>query len=66
MRVPPPPFPPLPRRKITRSVAEGALRVFYALVEEYGAVECDFLVGDEEEGGGGGKAEFQVRFLDGG
>lgn len=45
---------------LTRAVAVGALQVFYALVEEFGATECDFVVGGEGEV----KASFWVRFLD--
>lgn len=48
--------------RLTRSVAVGALQVFYALVEAFGAVECDFLVG----GVGGVEAGGWVRFLEGG
>lgn len=57
---------PTPRKKgegwLTRSVALGALQVFNALVEEFGAQECDFVVG----GRGEVKATFSVRFFDAG
>lgn len=38
----------------------GALQIFNAVVEEFGAQECDFIVGSA----GDVKGTFWVRFLD--
>jgi len=45
---------------MTMPLVIGALQVFYALVEEFGPQECDFVVGS----GGDIKGSFWVRFLD--
>ncbi len=44
---------------MTMELAIGALQVLNALIEEYGAQECDFVVGSE----GDIKGSFWVRFM---
>jgi len=63
----PPPSPDLSAPPLlTTSLAIAALDLFYAMVDAYGARECDFRVVDGEEGEGGGmwRGRFGVRWRD--